>query len=175
MTMTELERSVRADLLESLAEDGDTVELENGRALRLRVQSDECDVMDLWSDDCYGRIAFVSGRTNVYGYPQDRPEGFDGNAEKLSYGRGDDAWWQPPADIKRGTEQFQTCRRVVRDLLEFGFYSVGLELLDGTDAYGRPIVVNAAWLGGLEPMNYRAWQDCLQNDVLPDLLSEVLS
>jgi len=161
---------INSEVLEALADDGDTAELDDGRTLRLRIESDPSDVRDLWSDDCYGAVAWVEDRPrNDYGYPPDRPEGFDGNAEKLGIGRGYDRfWWQPPADVARGTEQFRALRTLVSDLLEFGFSNVGLEVLEGENAYHEAIVVNAAWLGGVEPWSYG------EREVLDDILSQLL-
>ena len=57
------------------------------------------------------------------------------------------------------------------DLCEFGFVVVTLELCDGTDAYGRPIVVKAESLGGNE------W-DCMSEpygaELVADLVTELL-
>ena len=153
--------------LEDLTDDGDEVETSSG-TLRLRVEPDEIG-FDTWSDDCYGRVEYVDDRPRHYvgQYPA-RPDGFDGNAEKIHV-RDGAYWWQPPADIVRGTDVFTRQRRLVRDLLDYGFSSVGLELLKGTDAYGRPIVTNAAWLGGVEP---NADADYLA-EVVRDLASEL--
>lgn len=160
-----------ADALADLTQDGDTIEMGDGRTLRLRIEQDECQVSDLWPDDCYGAVAYAENSPSGYrDYPRDRPEGFDGNAEKLHVGRGYDAWWwQPPADIRRGTDTFTMQRRLVSDLLEYGFYSVGIELLDGTDAYRRPIVANAAWLGGIEPNPSASYLA----EVISDLVAEL--
>ena len=88
---------------------------------------------------------------NDYGY-YPRPDGFDGNAEKLSYGNGDCVWWQPHSDgPKRGTPEFEQERKHVRDLLEFGMCGFILELLEGKDAYRQPIVTKVASLWGIEP------------------------
>jgi hypothetical protein len=57
------------------------------------------------------------------------------------------------------------------DLCEFGFVVVTLELCDGTDAYGRPIVVKAESLGGNEC-------DCMSEpygaELVADLVTELL-
>lgn len=166
--------------LSSLTDDGDTIELGDGRTLRLRIENDDTPVMDQWSDDCYGRVEWIDphaiarwqDRTGNYnGAP--RPAGFDGNAEKLHLslppnGSSDYYWWQPPADVPRTSEHFRTMRAAVEELLTWGYYSVGVELLDGTDAYGRPIVANAAWLGGIEP-NYGSYLA----EVISDLVAEL--
>lgn len=132
-----------------LTDDHDIVTLPDGRELRLRVTTDDCDVMDLWSDDCYGKVEWEARGD----YPP-RPQGFDGNAEKLSIGRGNDKlWWQPPADGPKRTDvsAFRKLRADVTDLFEYGWQSIGLEILDGRDAYNNPIVTWAEWVGGIEP------------------------
>lgn len=62
---------------------------------------------------------------------QDRPDGFDGGAEILvrhGYSR---LWWQPPADVKRGTENFTNLRRYICDALDYGYVGVVVEDQDG--------------------------------------------
>lgn len=151
------------DILEELTDDGDTFELSDGRTLRLRIEPDAGTTINDF--DCYGKMSKYA-----FDYVHDahapRPDGFNGNAEKIQVDRGYWVWWQPPDDIPRSSEQFSEFRRMVRDLLEIGFYQVGLELLDGTDAYGRPIVVKQEWLGGV---------DSIEEDHLADILSDMLA
>lgn len=107
------------------------------------------DVSD-WSGDTYGRTAWGKESRTYTGYHW-RPEGFDGNAEVISSDRDARLWWQPPADVARGTEEFRKLRRAVRDLLEFGYSYILVEVCEGADAYGRPIVTDVAGVGLIEP------------------------
>jgi hypothetical protein len=156
--------------LSSLSADGDTIELDDGRKLRLRIEADDTSVMD--SELFYGEFAWVE-RSRDYVHATPRPEGFDGNAEKLWTAGGDQYWWQPPRgdyelSAKRGSKEFDEFRELIRDLMSWGFKQVGLELLDGVDAYHRPVVKEAQWLGGIDSLEggYLA-------DVLSDLLAEI--
>src|SRR5690606_2451220 len=83
-----------------------TVDLDDGRALRLKVEPDDWPTLDLL-EDCYGTLTAAEayrGDRDYHRYPtswvysghdRPRPDGFDGNAEKLHV-RGDGYWWQPP-------------------------------------------------------------------------------
>lgn len=158
------------DFLSSLADDGDTVELPDGRTLRLRIEPDQDS--SAWGEDFYGEFALVE-RDRWTGRDLPRPDNFDGNSEKMQLRDGDPFWWQPPRgdyelSAKRGSKEFAEFRQAVRDLVEFGFTSVGLELLDGVDAYHRPIVKDAQWLGGVDSLEGGYLQD-----VLSDLLAEM--
>ncbi len=134
--------------LDGLIADGDTVDLPDGRKLRLRTYPEEGS--DPFRDlDCYGAIAPVQTHPDTGN--SRRPDGFTGNAEKIDT-RDGRYWWEPPADApKRGTEDFAQLRQQVRDLFDYGLQIVTLEELRGRDAYGRPIVRRAASLGGVEP------------------------
>lgn len=137
------------ELLADLRDDGDTIDLGDGRALRLKIRPDEG--YDPFNEtDIYGRIGW-GDRNNDYGRER-RPKGFTGNAEKISIGRGDMAWWEPPTDVKRSDPSFAKLRSLVVDLAEYGCSYVALELLEGEDAYSRPIVVNVASLGGIDSL-----------------------
>lgn len=141
---------ILAEAIDALTDDGDTFELPDGATLVLRIQPDECSTIEDIGGDWYGAIEWEdTRRTNSYGHVM-RPDGFDGNAEKLST-RDGSIWWQPPTDVKRGTDTFDAMRRNLIDLIEYGYSSVGVEYHKGTDAYGRPIVRGCSWLGGFEP------------------------
>ena len=149
--------------LTDLTDDGDTVDLDDGRTLRLRVEFDQDTTINDF--DCYGKTErychdyWREGRTL-------RPDDFTGNAEKIQVDRGLWIWWEPPADgPKRGTPEFRQFRGTVTDLVSYGFVLVGLELCEGTDAYNRPVVVDVTWLGGVERSGV--------TDTLPDLMSEL--
>lgn len=144
------------------AYDGDTVELLDGRTLRIRIESDTIDPFD-WSD-CWGRVAHIPNRYD--GRRDPRPEGFDGAARKVRTGR--DAFWWQPWHGATAEEARDAVPRIV-DLLAFGLSIVFVEILDGCDAYGSPIVRDVASLGGIEPFadgDYRA-------SIVADLASEL--
>lgn len=134
--------------VDALTDDGDTFELPDGASLVLRIEPDQCaDISDF--ADCYGRVAECS--LNEWGEQTSRrPADFDGNAEKMDV-RDGRVWWQPPADVKRGTDTFRQVRSAMRDLVDYGLSVAVVEYRKGTDAYGRPIVLGVDALGGLEP------------------------
>lgn len=134
------------DCLRMLREDGDIVLLPDGRTVRLRIEPDHDTIINDF--DCWGKVGWEQYDRSM-GYHR-RPDGFDGNSERMSYGNSDPYWWQPPADgPKRGTPEFDALRREVQELCEFGFVVLILEVLDGDDAYGNGIVVNYTALGGV--------------------------
>lgn len=156
--VTHLTADEREDLLDKLAELDSidapvSVTLSDGLVIRGTMHYDESHSLED-DGDWYGEVAPVSHRTDDYGRPMDRPRGFDGNAEKLSYDRGAQVWWQPPRDVPRGSDGFDKLRDSVLLALEFGFYGFALELCEGTDAYGRPIVREVASLWGIAPVEY---------------------
>lgn len=136
--------------LSKLTSDGDTVDLPDGRALRLRMEPDDINPFEEY--DTYGRMQWERNhRDNGWSI---RPDGFTGNAEKVSTDSGASLWWEPPTDgPARGSEEFRAFRAQVMELLEYGMVYVSLEMLDSEeDAYGRRIVRNVASVGGVEPM-----------------------
>lgn len=124
-----------------------TLELPNGDVLQFtELPDDDTRVGDF---DCYGKVEHL-WRTS--GHTQ-RPNGFDGMAEKIHTGR-DEYWWQPPADLRSGwvgSEIRPQLRNLVRDILTYGFSVYKVELCRGTDAYNSPVVVDYATIGGIEP------------------------
>lgn len=107
--------------------------------------------------DCYGKVFPVS-RNTWNGRIAARPAECDGAAEIITFDRGESAWWQPPVFDKADRRYWHTnpdyrrkLRSQVRDLLDFGFYVLRVELCRGTDVYGRPIVIDFSTLAGIEP------------------------
>jgi hypothetical protein len=147
------------------------VTLADGRLLRLcRDHDTDTSINDY---DCYGRVEPVREQPHSY-RDAPRPEGFDGAAVKIIDAWGDRWWWQPTlelwgtpraewhADAERRRREIDN----VRDLLTWGFGILRVELCQGTDAYGRPIVVDYATVGGIEPFGD-------DTDVVADLLAEL--
>ena len=122
-------------IYDTLREDGDTVELPDGRTLRLRITPDETTRLDDF--DIYGDAYAVKSERTV---------------ELLSISGPFD--WEPPADYEDMTEDAKaTLRVLVGEIVSFGFVAVWLEVLDGTkDAYGKPVVKDYAVIGGVEPL-----------------------
>ena len=140
-----------AELLANLKDDGDTVELANGAMLRLRIEPDEDYSINDYDSD--GKVAWGI-RDDMGGQ---RPAGFDGSAEKLGiYDHGNAMWWQPYRDVvelkRTDPEAFRKERLRIRDLVEYGFKGIVLELCQGEDAYGRPIVVKTESVWGVDEL-----------------------
>jgi hypothetical protein len=148
--------------LSSLEDDGDTLDLADGRTLRLKIGVDtDASIND---SDCWGKVYDGPAlRRNDMGY-YPRPDGFTGNAERLWYGNDGPWWWEPPADIKRGTPAFDEMRQQVRELLAWGFKVVTLELPSTCDRCGRSQVVESASLWGI---------DSLDNGYIHEVVSEL--
>lgn len=135
-------------ICEALVDDKDEYALDDTRALRLRIEPDDISPMDLWQPECYGKIAPVEwSRWENKQLP--RPDGFDGRARKIET-RDGGWWWQPPVDVS--DEHVPLLMSLVTSVIREGFWSIGVELIDGNDAYRRGIVTHAAWVGGIEPM-----------------------
>ena len=150
--------------LTSLTDDGDTLDLEDGRTLRLRIELDFIDPFEEF--DAYGKVA-ANTYNSLTGRSQ-RPEGFDGNAEKITV-YNDVLWWQPPPGAPdRGTPEFAKFRQLVSDLASWGMKIVFLEVLSGLDAYRQPIVVDVASLGGIDSL-----EDGYVHEVVSELAAEV--
>jgi hypothetical protein len=157
---------MRVTDLSDLTDDGDTFELTDGRTLRLRVESDpHTSVNDF---DCYGRVAEVE-RGPWDGHNKPRPQGFTGRAVKLSIPNGPDYWWEPYYESE--TQQAYNGpkeRQMMIDLLSHGFYGLIVEILNGTDAYGRPIVTNVASLWGIDSLETQ-----YVREIVTDLAAEL--
>ena len=132
--------------LTDLRDDGDTVDLADGRTLRLRIEVDQdASVEDA---DCYGMIGWSTTDPDT-GY-QCRPSNMNGSAEILRRDFRASLWWQPPADIEQDSRS--ELRNLAADLCEYGFKGVILELCEGEDHYGAPIVRDSASLWGLDSL-----------------------
>lgn len=154
--------------LSGLTDDGDTVDLGDGHTLRLRIEGDPYTYLDDY--DWYGRVD-LGQRNPDTGY-NERPRDFDGNAEKIDVIYGP-IWWQPPADVARGSKTFTAIRQTVRDIVSFGYSVYILEHLYDTDAYGCPIVRAYATIGGVEPFPDTAYVRSLVSDLYVELDDEL--
>lgn len=164
--------------------DGDTVTVWlseydpcDGRGIRVKLEPTDIPADEQINDcDVYGQVAPVEHaryRTGPGRGELSRPEGFDGAARKL-HGRTWDYWWQPhPTTVAQGPDAIRQAAGEVTDLLEYGFTYLGLEILEGEDAYGRPIVQAFTGLGGCDYTIYapdRAYLATVIADCLSDLL-----
>jgi hypothetical protein len=132
-----------------------------GTRWRFRIEPD--DYLSINDFEYYGRVAPVVSR---YGEQKERPDGFDGGAEILTVGRGGDRYWWQPYDVTDAEDRRAT-RRLVCDILEYGFLSLCVERLrDQDDAYGRPVVDAYYAMGAIDPFP--------SDDVLADLISELV-
>lgn len=141
------------DQLRTLAT-SERLDLPSGGFLRITTEPDHYTTVNDFG--CYGRVEW-SHRKNYMGYAI-RPEGFDGAAEKLDTDRGSVLWWQPYTPDKAARRQWhtdpeyrRTMRRLVRDIVAYGFQVWRVEYCHGTDAYGRDVVRDFATLGGIDP------------------------
>ena len=117
--------------------------------LRLRFEPDQDYGINDYDSD--GRIEWT--RRNDYGAV--RPSTMDGSARVIDTDYPYSLWWQPPGKEIIGDTPWDdaTMRREesrVRDLVRFGFQGIILEVLQGEDAYRRPVVVGVASLWGIE-------------------------
>lgn len=72
-------------------------------------------------------------------------------------------------DLGSSDPHFSDLRQQVRELLAFGFKVLILELCEGTDYYGKPIVVNSASIWGIEAMT----DDKYIQDIVRELADEL--
>lgn len=122
-----------------------TLELDNGQTLRFRTSPDDTSINDF---DCYGKVS------HIFRGNSERPDGFDGMAEKI-WGYTEQYWWQPPDDLRSGWHNYEykeQLRKNVEHILAFGFDRYWLEICDGVNAYGEPIVIDYTVTGGYEPL-----------------------
>lgn len=132
--------------LKELATTG-KVELGHGEYLRF---TEEPDTGTWLGDfDCYGEVYHI-----WRGGQSERPDGFDGMAEKI-HTEYDSYWWQPPADLKErwhDKELRNHLRDTVREILDYGFSIYKVEWCRGECVHGDPIIVEYATIGGVEPL-----------------------
>ncbi|HWC37358.1 MAG TPA: hypothetical protein VG476_02460 [Acidimicrobiales bacterium] len=123
---------VRGTTMPDLAElrgNGDTIDLDDGRTLRLRFERDDLDPFREF-EESYGQVTHeTSTRVNDFGYHV-RPDGFGGRSRKVTV-LGDTYWWNPPDDMP--DDQIEQGKQTVRDLIEFGLCGVILEVIDPKD------------------------------------------
>jgi hypothetical protein len=130
--------------LSQLSDDGDVMKLDDGRMLRLRIEVDQdASINDYESD---GKAEWTSNDT--WNGHSTRPEGYTGRARIITRESRGSLWWEPYPDMT--DEQVKAELPRIKDLMDYGFKGVILELCDGYDAYTRPIVVAVASLWGVD-------------------------
>ena len=163
-------------LLTELTDDRDTVELPDGRTVRLRIEHDpDTRLIGEGADfDCYGKLEWRDTRDRWgEGHWPARPDGFDGNAEVLCAPSSDPVWWQPAeGSPARGTREFVEMRRGMLELLEFGFQQVGLEILETCDCCDVTSVRGSAWIGGVDDATGDHLQELI-GELFADVMAEV--
>lgn len=141
--------------LSGLRYDGDTIDIGNGRSLRLSIEPDQDTSVNDY-DSC-GTIEWTNG---------DRPSNFTGLARIIERDRGSNLWWQPwdGATEQEATEFLPT----LTELITYGFSVVGLHLTETiTDSLGHDhtVTVDSTYLGGV---------DDTSPAYLPSILSEMI-
>ena len=134
--------------LDKLRTDGDTIDLNDGRVLRLRIEVDQNSTVED-SPDLYGLVGWSTTDRDT-GH-QRRPSNMNGSAEILRRDGHASLWWQAPADITDDKAR-RELRALVADLCDYGFKGVVLELCEGEDHYGAPIVRDSASLWGIDSL-----------------------
>ncbi len=130
--------------LSSLRYDGDKVELDDGRVIRLRLRFEPDYDTNINDFDAYGKVEWT--RDNDYGAV--RPKTFTGRARLMQRDRWQSQWWEPYEEMTDADIRAEMPR--MRELIEYGFKVLCLELCDGHDAYGNLIVQSVEYLGGVE-------------------------
>jgi hypothetical protein len=149
----------------SVLDDDKPYTLDDGRIVRLRVEPDyDSDLNDY---DYLGKYAPVEPDRYYYVYPHaPRPASFDGRARIIRL-RDVNVWWQPPTDYEKCDRSVRdSIYRTACDVLEYGYTVYIVEVCEGLDGYGRPIVRDFTALGGIEPLLYGKDRESVIVDVL---------
>lgn len=148
-----------------------------GATVRFRSEPDyDAHVNDY---DCYGRVSEY--RSYRWDHHKPRPDGFDGAAVKIEVDQSGYVWWQPTFDVwgvpaDRWYTDLAWRRHEIakmRDLLQQGFRVYVVELLNGVDAYRRPIVRDYAALGGIDITEPLRGERGYAQEVIAGLLDEL--
>lgn len=151
------------EALKDLNSHGDTLDLGDGRTLRLVIEVDEDTTLNDYDSD--GKVQWT--RSNVYSGHSTRPDGFTGRARIIIRDGNNSLWWEPYFELTE--EQIKAEQPRIVDLVTYGWKVITLEILQGEDFYGKPIVVNAATLGGVD----LSGDDNYLASVVSDLASEL--
>lgn len=139
----------------SLTDDGDTLELDDGRVLRLKIEVDQDASIN---DFDYGKAEWT--RSNNFGSV--RPAEFSGRARKIDVDSPYSLWWEPWEGAT--DEQIHESIPRIVDLVRFGFKGVILELWSTCDHCNAKSLVKDASLWGI---------DSLDNGYIHDVVTEL--
>jgi len=139
--------------------------LADGRILRLRVRGDEYTRLED-DGDWFGAVEWVP---YAGGLPGNRPHTMNGAAEVLDRTRYSQLWWQPPTDAVKDATLRKSLKRSIEMIMAYGYSEYVLELCEGRDAYGRPIVTNMTSRGGIEPTYDSEFID----EIVAEMMSEL--
>jgi len=142
-----------------LRSDGDTLELEDGRVLRLRVTADDWTLDQ--DGDWFGRVGWWT--------KDERPDWCDGSAEILDRDGATRLWWMPPTDAKSDDVLKRNLRAEIKEILAYGYSTYTLEVCEGRDAYGQLIVRDSESIGGVAPL----WDGSDVDDLVDNLRREL--
>jgi len=121
---------------------------------RFHVMPDDWPTLNDYDWECYGKVAGIERHPYRYGCNADRPEGFDGSAEIISFGRSaDSCWWQPPEDIAHDREARKQMRQTVSDILEYGFVEWTVDLYRQCGSCDQWEHFGWCTWSGMEPMS----------------------
>lgn len=141
-----------------------------------------------YDESIYGTFKYdESWRSNFY--ERTRPDGFDGNAERLDRYcpgscQGDyiGLWWQPPnpkttgASV-RGTPEFDAMRRTILDILTFGYQGLvvdAVRVMPACQCCGHAENKTAhASLWGIEYTADAEYKSACMADLVSECLSEL--
>jgi hypothetical protein len=149
--------------------------LPTGHVLRFTEEQDtDTSVNDF---ECYGRVEYVATPYDRNGMRRERPEGFDGLAEKIVTPRGDTYWWQPTLDLwgiepavwHTDPELRSINLSTVMNILTYGFVLYTVELFRPCGECGTEKLVAWEAMGGNEPFMNRG--DVA--DVVSDLIARL--
>jgi hypothetical protein len=166
---TETDQSISEIVSDLMA--SDECEMEDGTTIRVRWEPDtDSNLMDEQGEgEWCGKLAWPKRNRDLG--RDERPDGFTGGAEIIRL-RDGNVWWEVPVDLRgeANREARDSHRRAITDLLEYGYDVAVVEVCEGTDVYGRPIVRNVASIGGVE----FGTDDVGRREILGDLVREVL-
>lgn len=143
--------------LSTLTDDGDFIDLPDGKRITLLIRPDEYagDWNDQMDAECFGTVEWTSVHDGDFGAP--RPRGFDGSARKIITDYPMVCWWQPPTAKVIGTvwttEQWREQTAYVIERVTYGWSQVGVRVSEViTDSIGQEhrVTLDTAWCGGVD-------------------------
>lgn len=144
-------------------DDGARYELPNGDTITVTLEHDASSTLTDY--DYFGRVEFVPyNRSHYISGQGQRPDDMNGNAEKVAHDHGA-WWWQPPADVARGTPEFDALRTHVRGWFNDDWCYCGVVVTVRGD---RRSLDRAASLWGVESNSSTEYLAEIIGDLLAD-------